>query len=108
MRCSESRHQQGDLVAISLADLRTARPILVHRHLRWDFVWQRPQQLFSRFARNRDVLFIEEPIFLDDAARPSLELSEPMPGVFRAIPRLPGAYRESDTAMHMGVRSLVL
>ena len=42
-------------------------PIVVFSHLRWDFVWQRPQQLLSRFARNRRIYFIEEPIFKDDA-----------------------------------------
>jgi glycosyltransferase involved in cell wall biosynthesis len=95
-------------VANNLADLSGARPILVHSHLRWDFVWQRPQQLFSRFARTRDVLFVEEPIFLDDAVRPSLEISNPVARVFRAIPKLPGAYRDSEAAMHTAVRSLLL
>jgi UDP-galactopyranose mutase len=36
-------------------------------HLRWDFVWQRPQHLLSRFARETPVLFVEEPEFLLDA-----------------------------------------
>ena len=40
-------------------------PLIVFCHLRWDFVWQRPQQLLSRFARDRSVFFIEEPIFRD-------------------------------------------
>src|SRR5688572_24548757 len=40
-------------------------PLVVFCHLRWDFVWQRPQQLMSRFARNRRVYFVEEPIFRD-------------------------------------------
>ena len=52
---------------------RTARstrrhPLIVHSHLRWDFVWQRPQQLLSRFGRNQSVLFVEEPVFVDDVA----------------------------------------
>ncbi|MGZ8927070.1 MAG: glycosyltransferase family 1 protein [Methylobacter sp.] len=34
-------------------------------HLRWDFVYQRPQHLLSRFARSGSVLFFEEPIFFD-------------------------------------------
>lgn len=42
----------------------TDTPILVHSHLRWDGVWQRPQQILSRLARRRPVLFVEEPIFL--------------------------------------------
>lgn len=32
-------------------------------HLRWGFVFQRPQHLMSRFARNRRVFFLEEPVF---------------------------------------------
>jgi glycosyltransferase involved in cell wall biosynthesis len=32
-------------------------------HLRWDFVFQRPQHLLTRFSKNMNVFFIEEPIF---------------------------------------------
>src|SRR5579883_2524017 len=35
---------------------------LVFSHLRWDFVFQRPQHLLSRFARSRRVIFVEEPV----------------------------------------------
>ena len=90
------------------ADLTTARPIIVHSHLRWDFVWQRPQQLFSRFARTREVLFVEEPIFLDDSSRPALELTTPTPRITRAIPRLPSSYRDSESVIHTAVRTLLL
>src|SRR5690349_1179709 len=31
-------------------------------HLRWNFVFQRPQHLLSRFAKQHRVFFIEEPI----------------------------------------------
>ena len=41
-------------------------PLIVQSHLRWDFVWQRPQQLLSRMAATAPVLFVEEPILLDD------------------------------------------
>ncbi|MDQ3701499.1 MAG: glycosyltransferase [Chloroflexota bacterium] len=55
-------------------------PLLCFSHLRWDFVWQRPQQLMSRFARDRQVFFIEEPVFQPEAdAAPggaTVELSE--------------------------------
>lgn len=37
--------------------------LICFSHLRWDFVFQRPQQLLSRFAKNFKILFIEEPIF---------------------------------------------
>lgn len=32
-------------------------------HLRWDFVYQRPQHLLSRFAKQQRVFVIEEPLF---------------------------------------------
>jgi glycosyltransferase involved in cell wall biosynthesis len=61
-------------------------------HLRWDFVYQRPQHLMSRFARDRRVLFVEEPLFFapgagDGAAR--LDVSERSAGVRVAVPHLP-------------------
>jgi glycosyltransferase involved in cell wall biosynthesis len=56
-------------------------------HLRWDFVYQRPQHLMSRFARDHRVFFFEEPEFHEGAAR--LDLSERPGGVRVAVPRLP-------------------
>lgn len=41
-------------------------------HLRWDFVYQRPQQLMERCARTHRVFFVEEPVF--DAEQPRLEV----------------------------------
>ncbi len=35
--------------------------IIVFSHLRWDFVFQRPQHLMSRLARHYAIVFIEEP-----------------------------------------------
>ena len=35
--------------------------IIVHSHLRWDWVWQRPQQFLSRLSKNHRILFIEAP-----------------------------------------------
>ena len=43
--------------------------VICFSHLRWDFVYQRPQHLLSRFAKETRVFFIEEPIFDGDAAR---------------------------------------
>lgn len=40
--------------------------IICFSHLRWDFVYQRPQHLMSRFAEQRRVFFVEEPVFLGD------------------------------------------
>ena len=37
--------------------------LICFSHLRWDFVYQRPQHLMSRFAKLNRVFLIEEPIF---------------------------------------------
>ena len=37
--------------------------LICFSHLRWDFVYQRPQHLLSRFSRATTVWFFEEPIF---------------------------------------------
>jgi glycosyltransferase involved in cell wall biosynthesis len=82
-------------------------PLIVHSHLRWDFVWQRPQQILSRLARRRRVLFVEEPIFLDDVTTSTLEVSVPHVGVHRVVPKLPGVLRASYDESCDRVRSLL-
>ena len=83
------------------------RPLIVQSHLRWDFVWQRPQQILSRLAEHRSVLFVEEPIFLDDLSTPRLDISVPHANVFRAVPRLPGALRDDYERGTAEIRTLV-
>jgi UDP-galactopyranose mutase len=39
--------------------------VICFSHLRWDFVYQRPQHLLSRFSKDNRVFFFEEPIFGD-------------------------------------------
>ena len=58
--------------------------IIVHSHLRWDFVWQRPQQIVSRLALHHPVLFLEEPQWRDQPV--GLQVSEPHPNVVRVVP----------------------
>jgi UDP-galactopyranose mutase len=53
--------------------------IVVFSHLRWDFVFQRPQHLLSRLAQHYPILFVEEPEY--DGAGPFLEQSHPAPNV---------------------------
>lgn len=57
-------------------------------HLRWDFVYQRPQHLMSRFARSRRVLFVEEPVFELDAD-PHLRVTPRAGGLEVIVPVLP-------------------
>jgi glycosyltransferase involved in cell wall biosynthesis len=37
-------------------------PIIVHSHLGWDWVWQRPQQFHSRLSQRHRILFVEGPV----------------------------------------------
>jgi hypothetical protein len=68
-----------------------ARPadLLCLSHLRWDFVYQRPQHLMTRFGRDRRVFYVEEPVFDSDV--PRMEVSPRGPGVTLAVPHLPHA-----------------
>ncbi|HKP52394.1 MAG TPA: glycosyltransferase family 1 protein [Chloroflexia bacterium] len=63
-------------------------PVIVFSHLRWDFVYQRPQHLLSRLARNRRVIFIEEPVH-DAEAAPHWEHSKPLPNLLVCKPLTP-------------------
>jgi UDP-galactopyranose mutase len=73
--------------------------LLCLSHLRWDFVFQRPQHLLTRFTRDHEVIFLEEPMEHDGMV-PRLELSErPAEGgssVTVAVPLMPrGLARET-------------
>jgi UDP-galactopyranose mutase len=67
----------------------TSKPVLLcFSHLRWNFVFQRPQQLMSRFARDHQVIIWEEPM-MDAKAEPVLDLSIcAKSGVTVAVPHL--------------------
>ena len=51
-------------------------PIVVHSHLGWDWVWQRPQQFISRLSRRHRVLFIEGPVPKNNLAEPRATLRD--------------------------------
>jgi glycosyltransferase involved in cell wall biosynthesis len=51
-------------------------PIIVHSHLRWDWVWQRPQQFLSRLSKKHRILFVEAPIPSQEAREPRAMLRE--------------------------------
>lgn len=43
--------------------------VIAFSHLRWEFVYQRPQQLMSHLSPQFPVLFVEEPVFSEGPAR---------------------------------------
>lgn len=51
----------------SVAQKAQSYDMVVFCHLRWEFVYQRPQHLISRLTKDQKVLFIEEPIKDDDS-----------------------------------------
>lgn len=63
-------------------------------HLRWNFVWQRPQHLLSRFAKQQRVFFVEEPLVTDDPL-PRLKIEKHESGVTVATPIVPQARWEA-------------
>jgi UDP-galactopyranose mutase len=65
-------------------------------HLRWNFVFQRPQHLMTRCARDRRVFFVEEPI-VEPGVSPSLQREE-SGGVIVAVPHLPECDRDEAIA----------
>jgi glycosyltransferase involved in cell wall biosynthesis len=62
-----------------------SQDLLCFSHLRWDFVFQRPNHLMSRAARTSRVHFVEEPVA--DVTVPRLELVE-RDGVTVVIPHV--------------------
>jgi len=67
-------------------------------HLRWDFVFQRPQHLLTRCARRHRVFFVEEPI--DGPLPERLDVHVRQNGVRVLVPRLDGRLpRETAAAL---------
>ncbi|MEH2444291.1 MAG: UDP-galactopyranose mutase [Nostoc sp.] len=62
-------------------------------HLRWNFVYQRPQHLLSRCAQGKRVFIIEEPIFSEEPLA-NLDVNEDSNGVVVVVPHLPQGLSE--------------
>lgn len=80
----------ADVRSVSAPPGRGGRPrhLVCFSHLRWAFVHQRPQHLMTRFAREYQVFFVEEPV-VAEAAVPSLEVRRTDDGVWIVVPRIP-------------------
>ncbi len=61
--------------------------IIVMSHLRWNFVFQRPQHLLSRLAEHYKILFFEEPVF--HKKDHLLAITKPHPNVTVYTPHTP-------------------
>lgn len=76
-------------------DAFTSYDIVCLSHLRWDFVYQRPQHLLSRYAQERRVFFVEEPLF--DGEQTWLEISHRSEHLWVVVPHLPPGVSEEET-----------
>src|SRR5215216_2952520 len=73
--------------------------LICFSHLRWNFVYQRPQHLMSRCARERRVFFIEEPEGSDAPAH--MKMEKHPSGVTVVKPQLPFGLNEEETETAM-------
>jgi len=70
--------------------------LICFSHLRWNFVFQRPQHLMTRCARERRVFYVEEPIFHSGIA-PRLHI-EHSGAVNVIVPHLPEGMSAADAS----------
>ena len=77
--------------------------IVCFSHLRWDFVYQRPQHLLTRCAQDRRVFFVEEPIYGNGSMR--LDVRESDAGVHVVVPQLPDGLR-SEVAINACMKEM--
>src|SRR5436190_6200702 len=60
--------------------------IVCFSHLRWNFVYQRPQHLLSRFSKHHRVFFIEEPVW--DAGKETISIKQVNENIWVIVPYL--------------------
>lgn len=58
--------------------------LIVFSHLRWSFVYQRPQQLLTRISRSHPVVYIEEPVHTDGPSE--LKCARTLPNLTVLVP----------------------
>jgi len=87
----------------SAPDPETAT-LLCFSHLRWNFVFQRPQHLMSRFAREMDVIFWEEPVEIAPNETAHLQVREAAEAsnVRIVVPHLPQGIPEDAREAALG------
>src|SRR5258707_10006642 len=78
--------------------------LICFSHLRWDFVFQRPQHLMIRFAKGRRVIFWEEPVSGPPENSPRLDSrTDSESGVIVVTPVLPGGVTAVERDAMLGL-----
>jgi len=82
----------------------TLETLLCFSHLRWDFVFQRPQHLMTRAALGWRVFYIEEPIFSGDVTVPEVQIKRPSiihPNLMVVTPCMPFGFNDAEVNQAM-------
>lgn len=99
MTLADIRHSKAPEAAVTVSPCKAAdvKPsvLLCFSHLRWNFVYQRPQHLMSRFAATQRVFFFEEPVPSEDGCA-RLERHPVEGGPTVLVPRLPPGLSQSE------------
>ena len=96
-----SRVERDDRTTVG-GNLNRRYDLVCLSHLRWAFVYQRPQHLLTRCARDRRVFYLEEPSYGDgeweplESDQPRLDVYPAWEGVTVATPRLPEGTSPSE------------
>lgn len=73
--------------------------IVVFSHLRWRSVTQRPQHIMTRLARDRKIIFVEEPIVFTKDDYGTAHTFSPTENITVVQPRLPSVDDTNDLAV---------
>jgi UDP-galactopyranose mutase len=102
--------RQTRVARAAVGDSPCAPDLVCFSHLRWDFVFQRPQQLMMRAASARRIFFIEEPLIDLAPGQCTTEVKVPHPNLHVVVPhhgraggpadRLPEQQRAVDWLLH--------
>ncbi|GAB3582058.1 glycosyltransferase family 1 protein [Hymenobacter daeguensis] len=98
LRASATAVRPSDSAAETTAPY-TLPDLVCFAHLHWDFVWQRPQHLMSRFAQQGRVFYVEDAFFHnDDLIEPHVEIKERQQDVKVVVVHLPHRLRADEAA----------
>ena len=70
--------------------------------MRWDFIFQRPQHLLTRFGKHQRVFYVEEPVCVD-TTKSFLKVENRPSNINLVIPHLPHGLSESEISRELTV-----
>lgn len=68
--------------------------LVSYSHLRWNFVFQRPQHLLTRFSRHMRIFYIEEPVYTEGPDY--FQVTQPEENIWVVVPHLEKSRTEKE------------